>query len=151
VHIFELLDLLALCEDDGWAEKRIPCGNGRQKGNGKGGLAFVISHPSRKVRGEDGAPSLVVRLKESKGIVGHWALRKPRSREIEQERDLGHPRFLFIQICATRLLNRLRRDREEGHSKSTSDSSCVLLLLPGTVQHPNAATGSLCRLRFPDR
>ena len=59
--------MLALGEDDGWAEWPIRCRNDRQKGNGKGGLAFVISHPSRKVRGEDGAPSLVVGLRESKG------------------------------------------------------------------------------------
>ena len=67
--------------DDGWAEKQIPGGNYRQKSKGEGGLAFVTTHPGRKVRGEDGAPSLGV--------------------DIERVRHGGHPHLRFAPAAGS--------------------------------------------------
>jgi hypothetical protein len=55
----------------GLRKSRLTGGGGREKSEGKNGLAFVVSRPCRKCGGMDGAPSFVVEAEGATAWVGY--------------------------------------------------------------------------------
>ena len=143
VLVFQLLPMLALGEDDDWAEWRIRCMNHRQKGNSKDGLAFVISHPSRKGRGEDGAPSLVVGAGEQThawGVLGCYSFRPalpaPNLRTLGSvvvagTRSRHQPGLVDLDLQAVILICVLRFGRVEGQRVVRVRVRDAVVNLPG--------------------